>query len=79
MQDEIPSIVPNDIDKHVTHHYAENNGVHIHYTSMGKGPLIVMSFECSGYHFHLLKSVYSSLTNLGFLLPFDLYMTWTGT
>jgi hypothetical protein len=25
MKDEIPSIVPNDIDKHVTHHYAENS------------------------------------------------------
>jgi epoxide hydrolase 4 len=37
-----PSIVPNDIDKHVTHHYANNNGVQIHYASIGKGPLIVM-------------------------------------
>ena len=42
MQDKISSIIPNDIDKHVTHHYAENNGVRIHYTSIGKGPLIVM-------------------------------------
>ena len=42
MQDEISSIVPNDIDKHVTHHYADNNGVRIHYASIGKGPLIVM-------------------------------------
>jgi epoxide hydrolase 4 len=42
MQDAITSIVPNDIDKHVTHHYADNNGVHIHYASIGKGPLIVM-------------------------------------
>jgi epoxide hydrolase 4 len=42
MQDEISSIVPNDIDKYVTHHYAENNGIHIHYASIGKGPLIVM-------------------------------------
>jgi pimeloyl-ACP methyl ester carboxylesterase len=42
MQDTITSIVPNNIDKHVTHHYADNNGVHIHYASIGKGPLIVM-------------------------------------
>jgi epoxide hydrolase 4 len=42
MQDAIPSIVPIDIDKHVTHHYADNNGVKIHYASIGKGPLIVM-------------------------------------
>jgi pimeloyl-ACP methyl ester carboxylesterase len=31
-----------DIDKYVTHHYADNNGVHIHYTSVGEGPLIVI-------------------------------------
>ncbi|MFY9794197.1 MAG: alpha/beta hydrolase [Candidatus Nitrosopolaris sp.] len=42
MKDAIPSIVPNDIDKHVTHHYVENKGVHIHYASIGKRPLIVM-------------------------------------
>ena len=42
MQDAIPSIVPNDIDKYVTHHYADNHGVHIHYASIGEGPLIVM-------------------------------------
>jgi pimeloyl-ACP methyl ester carboxylesterase len=40
MKDAIPSIVPN--DKHMTHHYAENNGVHIHHASIGKGPVIVM-------------------------------------
>ena len=27
MDDAIPSIVPNDIDKYMTHHYADNNGV----------------------------------------------------
>ena len=42
MNEVIPSIVPNDIDKYVTHHYANNNGVHIHYASIGKGPLIIM-------------------------------------
>src|SRR5262245_57123866 len=31
-----------DIDKRVEHGYAENNGVKIHYASIGKGPLIVM-------------------------------------
>ena len=42
MHDTIPSIIPNDIDKHVTHHYADNDGVRIHYASIGKGPLVVM-------------------------------------
>ena len=42
MQNAIPPIVPNDIDKYVTHKYAENNGVRIHYASLGEGPLIVM-------------------------------------
>ena len=37
------SIVPNDIDKYVTHHYANNNGIRIHYATIGEGqPLIVM-------------------------------------
>jgi epoxide hydrolase 4 len=42
MQNATSPIVPNDIDKHVTHEYADNNGVHIHYASLGEGPLIVM-------------------------------------
>jgi epoxide hydrolase 4 len=42
MQNATPTIVPNDIDKYVTHHYADNHGVHIHYTRSGEGPLIVM-------------------------------------
>ncbi len=42
MNEVIPSIIPDDIDKHVTHHYADNNGVRIHYASIGEGPLIVM-------------------------------------
>ena len=42
MHDAIPSIVPNDIDKHVTHHYPDNDGVRIHHVSIGKGPLVVM-------------------------------------
>jgi transposase len=31
--------------------------------------------------FYVLRTgdMFSSLTNLGFLLPFDLYMTWSGT
>jgi hypothetical protein len=41
MKDIIPLIVPNDIEKHVTHHYADNNGIHIQYASIGTGPLIV--------------------------------------
>ena len=42
MQNTIPPIIPNDIDKYVTHDYADNNGVRIHYASLGEGPLIVM-------------------------------------
>jgi pimeloyl-ACP methyl ester carboxylesterase len=42
MQNTKPPIVPNDIDKYVTHNYANNNGVNIHYVTIGKGPLIVM-------------------------------------
>ena len=41
MNEVIPSL-PNDIGKYVTHHYANNNGVHIHYASIGEGPLIIM-------------------------------------
>jgi epoxide hydrolase 4 len=32
----------NDIDRYVEHGYADNNGVKIHYASLGSGPLIVM-------------------------------------
>ncbi len=42
MQNTIPPIVPNDIEKYVTHGYANNHGVNIHYASIGEGPLIVM-------------------------------------
>jgi epoxide hydrolase 4 len=42
MQLATPAIVPNDIDTYVTHAYADNHGVHIHYASLGAGPLIVM-------------------------------------
>jgi epoxide hydrolase 4 len=42
MDEVIPSIIPDDIDKYVTNHYADNKGVHIHYASIGEGPLIVM-------------------------------------
>src|SRR5215469_9117700 len=42
MNEVIPSIIPNDINKYVTNHYADNKGVHIHYASIGEGPLIVM-------------------------------------
>lgn len=31
-----------DLEKAVSHGYAENNGVKIHYASLGKGPLVVM-------------------------------------
>lgn len=42
MQNVIPTIVPIDINKYVTNHYADNHGVHIHYARSGEGPLIVM-------------------------------------
>lgn len=42
MENTTPTIAPNDIDKYVTHGYADNNGVKIHYASIGQGPLIVM-------------------------------------
>lgn len=35
-------IIPNDIEKYVTHHYADNQGVQIHYVRIGQGPLIIM-------------------------------------
>ncbi len=36
------SIVPNEIEKYVTHHYANTQGVQIHYVRIGQGPLIIM-------------------------------------
>ena len=35
-------IAANDIEAYVEHGYADNNGVKIHYASLGSGPLIVM-------------------------------------
>jgi epoxide hydrolase 4 len=37
MQNTKSPILPNDIDKYVTHHYADNNGVRIHYVTIGEG------------------------------------------
>lgn len=42
MQNPLPRLTPNDIDKYVTHDYADNNGVKLHYASIGEGPLIIM-------------------------------------
>ncbi len=36
------NITANDIENYVEHGYADNNGVKIHYASLGSGPLIVM-------------------------------------
>ena len=36
------NIAANDIENYVEHGYADNNGVKIHYASLGSGPLIVM-------------------------------------
>jgi pimeloyl-ACP methyl ester carboxylesterase len=37
MQNTKSPILPNDIDKYVTHHYADNNRVRIHYVTIGEG------------------------------------------
>jgi epoxide hydrolase 4 len=37
MQNTKSPILPNDIDKYVTHRYADNNGVRIHYVTIGEG------------------------------------------
>jgi len=37
MQNTKSPILPNDIDKYVTHHYADNSGVRIHYVMIGEG------------------------------------------
>jgi len=37
MQNAKSPIVPNDIDKYVTHHYTTNNGVRIHLVTIGEG------------------------------------------
>lgn len=42
MQNTRGTISANDIEQYVTHGYADNNGVKIHYASMGSGPLVVM-------------------------------------
>ncbi len=36
------TITVENIEQHVTHGYADNNGVKIHYASLGQGPLMVM-------------------------------------
>ncbi len=36
------NIAASDIENYVEHGYADNNGVNIHYASLGSGPLIVM-------------------------------------
>jgi pimeloyl-ACP methyl ester carboxylesterase len=36
------NIAANDIENYVEHGYADNNGVKIHYASLGSGPLVVM-------------------------------------
>jgi pimeloyl-ACP methyl ester carboxylesterase len=38
----VPVIAVSDLEDRVEHGYATNNGVKIHYASLGKGPLIVM-------------------------------------
>jgi pimeloyl-ACP methyl ester carboxylesterase len=42
MANSTTSIAPNDIETYVEHGYADNNGVKIHYASLGSGPLIIM-------------------------------------
>src|SRR5882762_11647258 len=38
----VPVIARSDVEDRVEHGYASNNGVKIHYASLGKGPLMVM-------------------------------------
>src|SRR5258707_8081014 len=40
-----------DLEKRVTHGYATNNGVRIHYASLGQGPLLVMIHGFPDYWF----------------------------
>jgi hypothetical protein len=42
--------LPKDLGDRVEHHYADSNGVKIHYAALGKGPLLVM---IHGHHRHL--------------------------
>ncbi len=42
MDKAIPRIDARDFDTSVTHDYATNNGVRLHYAQMGEGPLVVM-------------------------------------
>ncbi len=42
MQNTTGNISANDIEQYVMHGYADNNGVKIHYASLGTGPLVVM-------------------------------------
>ena len=42
MQNTKSPILPNDIDKYVTHHYADNNGVRIHYVTIGEGQTSIL-------------------------------------
>ncbi len=42
MRDVIYTLVANDIDRYVTHGYADSNGVRIHYACIGEGPLVIM-------------------------------------
>jgi len=38
----VPAFASTDIEKSVKHGYASNNGVKIHYATLGKGPLVVL-------------------------------------
>lgn len=37
-----PTPIGQDFDERVEHHYADNDGVRIHYAALGEGPLVVM-------------------------------------
>jgi pimeloyl-ACP methyl ester carboxylesterase len=42
MRNVIYTLIANDIDRYVTHGYADSNGVRIHYACIGEGPLVIM-------------------------------------
>ncbi|GHO72377.1 hypothetical protein KSD_01480 [Ktedonobacter sp. SOSP1-85] len=42
MEPSTEQVTVENLELHVQHGYADNNGVKIHYASLGSGPLVVM-------------------------------------
>ena len=61
------SAVAQDLYERVEHHYAENNGVRIHYVSLGQGPLVVMIHGFPDFWYtwrHQMEALSVSYTHL---------------